>query len=81
MFKAIATLLVLVSAPALAEDKAPKKAKSDQDRVVCERYEVTGSRLATQRICKTVREWEAARQDQRQQVERAQQNVGMPSGN
>lgn len=80
---ASAVLFLSLSVPALAVEpqaKADPK-KSDGDRVVCERYEETGSRLGSRRICKTVREWEEERRVTRSEVEKAQQNTGMPSSN
>lgn len=86
MIEALLTLLLLAdAAPALApasDTPSANSKESDQNRIVCERYEETGSRLASRRICKTVREWQEQRSGQRADVERSQQqNTGIPSSN
>lgn len=86
MIKKFSTVLLLVgAAPALAQasDTPSTDSKaSDANRIVCERYEETGSRLASRRVCRTVREWQEQRSAQRSDVERAQQqNTGVPSSN
>lgn len=86
MIKTFSTMLLLAAAaPGLAQTsgKASEDSKaSDPNQIVCERYEETGSRLATRRVCKTVREWQEQRSGQRADVERSQQqNTGVPSSN
>jgi hypothetical protein len=44
--------------------------------IVCERVEVIGSRLASNRICMSRAEWAQRRKDDREQVERAQTQRG-----
>jgi hypothetical protein len=43
------------------------------DEIVCRREQVIGSRLATQRVCRTRAEWAEHRRQFRQSVDRAQQ--------
>jgi len=61
--------LVLLPAVASAEEK---KAEKDPNRMVCEKQEVVGSRLATRRVCMTAAEWETKRRDERQMIDRSQ---------
>lgn len=65
----LSTLAVLlVAGPAVAQPASTAPADSKQaapDRIVCERYEEIGSRLASRKVCRTVREWEKERGRQR----------------
>lgn len=82
-FVALAALLAIGAAPAIAQapsaGTAPAKAQ-DPDKKICQRVEETGSRLGDKRICKTRAEWAAERQESRNELERAQRNVGIDSG-
>ena len=70
--------LALLPAVAQAEDK---KAEKDPNRMVCEKQEVVGSRLATKRVCMTAGEWEQKRREERQMIDRSQvQQRGPTSG-
>ncbi len=70
MLKSFSTLVLLITAaPAIAGSGsspavADAKAK-DPKRKICEAVEETGSRLSSQRICKTAEEWEALRNGNR----------------
>jgi invasion protein IalB len=46
------------AAPAAADAK-----KYDPDKVVCKTEEVSGTRLGSKRVCRTVREWEQIARD------------------
>jgi len=61
--------LSLLSSVAMAEEK---KAERDPNRMICEKQEVVGSRLAAKRVCMTAAEWEAKRRDERQMIDRSQ---------
>jgi hypothetical protein len=70
--------LALMPAAGSAEEK---KADKDPNRMVCEKQEVVGSRLATKRVCMTAAEWETKRRDERQMIDRSQtQQRGPISG-
>ena len=81
-------VLIAVAVPAAAQTAAPPpptanaKAKPNPlDKVVCKTEEVIGSRLNTQRVCMTVREWQDQADDSRQALEKIQQGQGVtPSG-
>ncbi|WP_374529334.1 hypothetical protein [Novosphingobium sp.] len=73
-----ALALLAIAAPAMAEP-APaaagattKSDDKDPNRVVCRRMEVTGSRLASKRVCQTAAQWDAMEAAQRQDIERSQ---------
>jgi len=70
--------LAFIPAAAAAEQKAAAK---DPNRIICERQEIVGSRLATKRVCMTAAEWEIRRREDREAVEKAQVNRQGPSGN
>ncbi len=59
-----------------SSNPAPKKS-SDPNRKICERVEKTGSRLGAVTVCMTAQQWEDQRLDHRNDVERAQKNVGI----
>lgn len=82
-------LLIAVGSPAVAQTAAPQaqpapqgaKAPDPLDKIVCRTEEVIGSRLNSQRVCLTVREWRQQAEDSREAVERIQQGQGtVPSG-
>lgn len=69
----IAAALSLTPGPALAEKKMDQSADmGDADRIICEKIEVTGSRLAVKKTCHTAGEWADIRRQQRMQTDRIQ---------
>jgi hypothetical protein len=73
------TTLALLPAAGLAEQKKPEA--KDPNRIICEKQEVLGSRLATRRVCMTAAEWETRKQEDRQNIDRQQiQRSGNTSG-
>lgn len=64
MFKAvIASSLIVMAMPVLAQDKAPLD-KNDPNAVRCKRFQVTGSLVKKERVCKTNAEWRAISEQQ-----------------
>jgi Ni/Co efflux regulator RcnB len=61
-----------------ARATAPTTAASS-DPVICEKEEVTGSRLATRKVCMTRSQWEDARRQDRMNLEKTQTQRGMES--
>ena len=80
--------LLATSAPAFAQvttanSGTPAAKGQDLNKIVCEVEETTGSRLGARKICKTVLEWQQMRREQRETVEKFQQqntSTGTPSG-
>ena len=69
--------MLSVSAMAQTSTPAPVPSKpSDRNEVVCQEIEVTGSRLATKRVCKTRAEWADLKLQDRQEIERIQVQRG-----
>jgi hypothetical protein len=75
-------ILALSPTPVLAQAQPSPAAPSNQtaaakvnpdDRVICEREEETGSRLASKRVCMTARQWAEQRRSDREATEDAQQ--------
>jgi hypothetical protein len=68
---------LVVSTPAVAQTAPTDSASAatatqklkDPNRVICEREEVIGSRLGGKKICRTAAEWEAARQQARDEID------------
>ena len=71
-----AAVVLGTSAPAFAQStqpsQQPAKPARDPNEIVCERQQELGSRIASQRICKTRAEWAEERRSQRQDVDKAQ---------
>ncbi|HEY0628902.1 MAG TPA: hypothetical protein VGD23_06200 [Sphingomicrobium sp.] len=74
---AIAMLGVASTAAIAGEKKAETK---DPNRVICEKQQVMGSRLASKRVCMTAAEWQAKRLEERLSIDKAQTQRGT-SGN
>ncbi len=78
----MAALAVAWSVPVSAQTstmQAPTVSVSNKggpNEVVCEKQEVVGSRLATQRICKTRAQWAEQRLNDRSEIERIQTQRG-----
>jgi invasion protein IalB len=58
-------------APAAQEQSAAQQAY-DEKEIVCQKQEVTGSRLATRRVCMTRGEWMRARMADKAEIEAIQ---------
>jgi hypothetical protein len=74
--------LLLSAAPALALVQAPeqaKPAKSDPDRIICEKIEQIGSRLATRRVCMTAAQWAEKRRLDREELQTIQAKPTRPN--
>jgi hypothetical protein len=71
--------LAFIASSALAAD--PQSAKPatpngyDPDERICEKVTVTGSRLATHKVCATRSEWERRRLEERQLIDRSQMSA------
>ena len=83
-----AALVAGFSAPSLAQGQTTATpagsataapAKADVNEVICQKQEVTGSRLATRRVCKTRREWADAQLQDRHEIQRVQTQRGIPA--
>ena len=79
-----AALLAFAVQPAVAKDgsegpaPATAKAKSnDPNRMICQREETTGTRLGARKVCLTAAQWAEKRREHREDIERAQRNVGI----
>lgn len=51
--------------------------KSDPNRIICEKQETTGTRLGARKVCLTAAQWQEKRREHREELERAQKNVGI----
>jgi hypothetical protein len=81
-------LVVGMSMPALAQAQATppaakgqKSAGLDPNEVVCQKTEVTGSRLGVKKVCRTRAEWADLQLQDRQEINRSQTqrgNAGCP---
>jgi invasion protein IalB len=76
--------LLFAAAPALAQTQAanqPAPAAKDKDpnRIICQRVEETGSRVAAKKVCMTAQQWEEKRRADREYLEDAQQRAIEPN--
>jgi hypothetical protein len=72
-----AASLLIGAVPALAQgtqpaQQQPAKPAKDPNEIVCEKQEVIGSRLASQKVCKTRAEWAEERRTSRMDLDKVQ---------
>jgi hypothetical protein len=68
--------LAFIASSALAADPKPTTPNAyDPDEKICEKITVTGSPLATRRVCATRSEWERRRIEERQLIDRSQMSA------
>lgn len=82
-----AALVAFAAQPAVAakdssEGQAPtavtaKEKSTDPNRMICQREETTGTRLGARKVCLTAAQWAEKRREHREDIERAQRNVGI----
>jgi hypothetical protein len=77
---AIVVFATLALVPALAAAGEKKADKNDPNRMVCEKQEVLGSRVATKKVCMTAAQWEDRRREDREAIEKGQKQARGPSG-
>lgn len=73
-------LLAALGLASVASAEEKKTAAKDPDRIICEKQEVVGSRLATRRVCMTAAQWEERKREDRQAIDKAQVQARGPSG-
>ena len=78
----IAVALVTTAMPSMAQvssivSSRPAAQPKDPNAKICEKIDITGSRLGSRKICMTAQQWADQRQDHRNDIERAQKNVGI----
>ena len=77
---AVVLLAALALVPAIAAAEQKKADKNDPNRIICEKQEVLGSRVATKKICLTAAQWEDRRREDREAIEKGQKQARGPSG-
>ena len=92
MLKSLSILcMIALAAPVGAQPPAPAQQTAapsafkgrDPNRIICERVEQIGSRLAVRKVCMSAREWQEQEALNRQELEKYQQqntSVGTPGG-
>jgi hypothetical protein len=73
-FGATASIAQGQTAPQDRGKSAEQAVSADQNEIICERQEVTGSRLAKRRVCMTRAQWAESRLQDRQATEKVQTN-------
>lgn len=84
-FCAVPVLTAFLVTPSLAQASgssssqpaAEKPAPGSPNEVVCQKLEVTGTRLGVKRICKTRAQWADQQLQDRQEIEKVQVQRGM----
>ena len=79
-FACVASVLMLMAAPAIAQTPTDSPTrddakKSDVNRIICQREEAIGSRLGAKKVCLTAKEWKERAQLNREETERVQQQT------
>lgn len=75
LLMSIAVLSLSASVAARAEEAAADaEAQPEKQKVICQKFVETGSRLRTKKTCHTREEWEELRQEIRTTTERVQSN-------
>lgn len=69
--------LLIGAVPAFAQgtqpaQQQPAKPAKDPNEIVCEKQEVIGSRLASEKVCKTRAEWAEERRTSRMDLDKVQ---------
>jgi len=78
------TASLAFAAPVLAQAQssgqpAPVSKDKDPNRMICQRIEETGSRVAAKKVCMTAQQWEEKRRADREYLEDAQQRSIEPT--
>lgn len=86
MLKSLIAISVMVGAvPAIAQDTTqPQPVKStakDPNKLICEKVEAIGSRISSKRVCMTAAQWDEQKRLNREVLQQAQQNTGIPTSN
>jgi hypothetical protein len=69
---------LFLEGPAFAQaDQGKTQKQSDPNEIVCQKQEVTGSRLTVKKVCKTRAQWADLLLQDRQEIERVQTQRGM----
>ena len=74
---AAGSMLAAAGQPASAPTQPRPYNAPDPNQVICEKHQVTGSRLAVRRVCKTRAQWADQRLQDRQDVEKVQTQRGI----
>ena len=81
MWKAVAIGAALVATAAFAQGPTARVGpNTDPNQIVCVNERITGSRVATQRVCRTRREWEEHKGEMRKTLEKVQYFKPQESG-
>jgi len=77
---AIVIFAALSLVPTIAAAEEKKADKNDPNRIICEKQEVLGSRVATKKICMTAAQWEDRKREDREAIEKGQRQARGPGG-
>ncbi|MCF2515952.1 hypothetical protein LVY65_12890 [Sphingomonas sp. G124] len=77
---AVVVFAALALVPAVAAAEVKKTDNKDPNRIICEKQEVVGSRLATKKICMTAAEWDDRKREDREAIDKGQRQARGPSG-
>ena len=70
------TMAVAQGAPPPQSSPQAAKPADNANEVVCEKQEVTGSRISTKRVCMTRAQWAEQRHEDRMEIEKVQTQRG-----
>lgn len=78
MLKSLSLTILFLASGAPAQpvtpyrSENPPQAKSDADKIICQKEEKIGTRLGAKKVCMTVAEWAALRAADRERTEQIQ---------
>lgn len=77
-FACVMGALTLLAAPAVAQEANEDLTRNPNERVICKKEDVIGSRLASKEVCLTAREWQERKEADREQLEKIQSDTRAP---
>lgn len=80
--KTVCITLLLVGTPAIAQqNKAPDPKEKSGERIICQKIEEVGSRLAAKRVCMTANQWRDQQLQEQEATAGHQRKTYMPQSN
>jgi hypothetical protein len=84
LLSGLAGIALLIGVPAFAQTQATGQSNQgakpkDPNRIICEKIQDTGSRVASSKVCMTAQQWEEKRRNDRAYVEDSQQRSLEPN--
>ena len=80
--KTVCVTLLLIGAPVIAQqNKAVDPKEKSGERIICQKIEEIGSRLASKRVCMTANQWRDQQLQEQEATAAHQRKTYMPQSN